>query len=1176
MSKEQNKQQASKKTDGDEDKGDREALVVWLDEVNMKSVKQVGGKNASLGEMIQSLKDKDVLVPMGFATTAYAYRYFIRSTNIEEKLKDILSKLDEDQLSNLKEVGEEARNLIKSVEMPDNLKQAIGEKYRQLCEKYKKDIEKQKEKERKEEGLLQKVKDKVSETLTTVIRQNDKQDDDNNDIYILDCAVRSSATAEDLPEASFAGQQESYLNIRGVDNIVASVHECYSSLFTDRAISYRVRQGFDQMQVALSVRVMRMVRSDKASAGVIFTLDTESGFNGVVFLSAAYGLGENVVQGSVNVDEWYVFKETLKNRDKDGKRLNPIIKRKLGSKEKRMIYTSGGRPGEAQTKNIDTTIKERQQYSLQNDEIIKLADWACIIEDHYSKINNKPTPMDIEFAKDGLTGELWIVQARPETVQSQKAQLTTIKTYKLNKDNKQEAKVLATGRSVARSISKGKAKVLTSVSESEKMESGDILVAPRTDPDWSSVMKKAVAIVTDQGGRTSYAAIISREMDVPAIVGCGTATKQIKSGTMVTVVNSEGDEGKVYEGELEYDIIEHDIKELPKLKKTQVYMNLASPDSAFGLAKLPIGGIGLVRIEFTISSEIKVHPLALVHYSEIKDAKIKKEIDDLTMGYDDDNKKQYFIDKLSEAIATIAAAFYPRPVIVRLSDFKTNEYKQLLGGELYEPDEANPMLGWRGCSRYYDDKYAAGFALECASIKRARDEMGFTNLIPMVPVCRTVDEGRKVVQTMEKNGLKRGVNNLQVYMMAELPSNVMLAEEFCQIFDGFSIGSNDLTQMTLGIERDNEHIAHLKIGLCGEAPSNYPDFAKFLFEQEIDTMSINTDAVLNTILLLGKIEAGEDVSKIISGEEELETKGQKRTTVKKGETSPEQQKRMKGDDGNGDQNENDEKTKKNETTDQNNDNEHKDRVSEYQYAVYSQNETVFFKLPGLGPFPCIPTDNTPSPASVFSLTIHENRPEYANIQIFLKRAGLEVSTAGRTALVIGFGMIEQSVADSLRANSYTVSILDSSAYATLNGFTLGYKTGTKIELLQNADIISSATAQQFLSYEDIMDCKNNAVLKMINNPQLPLPSSTNTQQPLTTSDNVPQQVASSKLIPSIPSLDTIQSNSTLFTASSILISTDNNESIMQQSSSLKAKRQVKRIVQTIESSYNTRESSKTT
>jgi pyruvate,water dikinase len=793
------------------------SFVLWFEEVGTHDVGLVGGKNSSLGEMIQELTAKGVNVPGGFATTAYAYRYFIESAGLEAKLRKLFADLDVDNLPNLQKRAKKARALILNTPFPQNLQDAIAIAYMEMCDRY----------------------------------------GENTDV-----AVRSSATAEDLPEASFAGQQETYLNVHGLKSVLESCHKCFASLFTDRAISYRQEKGFDHLAVALSVGVQKMVRSDLATSGVMFSIDTETGFKNAALITAAYGLGENVVQGAVNPDEYFVFKPTLKTGFK------PILEKRLGSKSIKMIYEIGGNK---LTKNVEVTQGDREQYCINDEEILQLARWACIIEDHYSRVRGMDTPMDIEWAKDGLTGELFIVQARPETVQSQKS-ANIIKTYEL----KEHSAVLATGRSVGAAIGQGKAQVIRNVSQINQFRPGEVLITNRTDPDWEPIMKQASAIVTNQGGRTCHAAIIAREMGIPAIVGCNDATEKISTSQDVTISCSEGDEGHVFTGLLPYEVHETALDNLPRTK-TQILMNVGNPEQAFGFASYPSDGVGLARLEFIIANHIKAHPLALMKFDELEDQDAKAEIAELTKLYEGD-RAQFFVDKLARGVAMIAAAFYPKPVVVRMSDFKTNEYANLLGGRQFEPKEENPMIGWRGASRYYDPSYREAYALECKALKIVRDEMGLTNVIPMIPFCRTPDEGRKVIAEMAKNGLKQGENGLQIYVMCELPSNVILADEFSKVFDGFSIGSNDLTQLTLGLDRDSSLVAHLfdernegvkrmvkmaietakkngrKIGICGQAPSDYPEFAEFLVELGIDSISLNPDSVLKTVLRIAEVE----------------------------------------------------------------------------------------------------------------------------------------------------------------------------------------------------------------------------------------------------------------------------------------------------------------------------------
>ncbi len=793
-----------------------QSLVLWFDEVGIDDIPIVGGKNASLGEMIRQLTSKGVNVPNGFATTANAYRYFVQAAGLEEKLRELFADLDVEDVNNLRERGKKARSLLLHTPFPTELRAAITTAYQRMCDRYSADTE---------------------------------------------VAVRSSATAEDLPDASFAGQQETYLHIQGVNGVLEACHRCFASLFTDRAISYRHLKGFDHFSVALSVGVQKMVRSDLASAGVMFSIDTETGFKNATLITAAYGLGENVVQGAVNPDEYLVFKPTLKDGYK------PILDKRLGSKEYKLVCDVGGCKV---IKNERVPISEQNQFALNDEEILHLARWACIIEEHYSQVRGIYTPMDIEWAKDGITNELFIVQARPETVQSQKSQ-NMLRSYHLEK----RSEVLVTGRSVGEAIGQGKVRVILDAQKIELFQPGEVLVTDRTDPDWEPIMKKASAIITNKGGRTCHAAIIAREMGIPAIVGCGDATDILKTGQLVTVSCAEGEEGRVYAGLLPFEVKEVALENLPRTR-TKIMMNVGNPEEAFSLSALPCDGVGLARLEFLIANHIKVHPLALIHFDQLQDESVQAKINQMTALYED--KPQYFVDKLTQGIARIAAAFYPKPVVVRMSDFKTNEYANLLGGQQFEPKEENPMLGWRGASRYYDEKYRDAFALECHALKRVRDDMGLTNVIPMIPFCRTPEEGQKVLAEMAKHGLERGVNELKVYVMCELPSNVIMADEFSQVFDGFSIGSNDLTQLTLGLDRDSALVAHIfdernpavkrmvklaiasakendrKIGICGQAPSDYPEFARFLVEQGIDSISLNPDSVLKTLLMVAEVE----------------------------------------------------------------------------------------------------------------------------------------------------------------------------------------------------------------------------------------------------------------------------------------------------------------------------------
>ena len=791
-------------------------LVLWLNECGVADIPIVGGKNASLGEMVQHLEPQGIRIPNGFATTAFAYRQFLAVTGLDQKLRDLFAGLVIEDVGQVHGVGQRARSLILEASLPDDLAQAISAGYLRLCQQYGPDT---------------------------------------------DVAVRSSATAEDLPDASFAGQHETFLNVHGVNGVLEACKKCFASIFTDRAIHYRQTHGFDQFSIALSIGIQKMVRSDLASSGVIFSIDTETGFKDAVLISASYGLGENVVQGSVNPDEYVVFKPTLKQG------FRPILSKTVGTKEFKMVYDTGG---SKMTKNVPVPLEERRRLVLQDDEILQLAKWACVIEDHYSQVRGILTPMDMEWAKDGLTGETFIVQARPETVQSQKSKLV-LRTYRL----KVKGKLLVSGRSVGEAIGSGRARVILEARNLAEFQPGEVLVTDKTDPDWEPIMKKAAAIVTNQGGRTCHAAIVARELGIPGIVGTETATGSLKTGEAITVCCAEGEEGHVYEGILPFEVSDVSIDQLPKTR-TAIMMNVGNPEDAFSLAEIPNDGVGLARLEFIIANHIQAHPLALIHFNEIADPATKEKLAEMTVLYDD--KPQFFVDRLAEGVATIAAAFYPRSVIVRLSDFKTNEYAHLVGGEQFEPREENPMIGWRGASRYYDPKYRDGFALECRAMKRVREVMGLTNVILMIPFCRTPEEGKSVLAEMAKHGLERGTNGLQVYVMCEIPSNVILADAFFEIFDGFSIGSNDLTQLTLGLDRDSPLVARLfderneavkrmvataiqaakrngkKIGICGQAPSDYPEFTRFLVEQGIDSISLNPDTVLKTRIAVAAIE----------------------------------------------------------------------------------------------------------------------------------------------------------------------------------------------------------------------------------------------------------------------------------------------------------------------------------
>jgi pyruvate,water dikinase len=786
--------------------------VKWFKDIRLEDLPLVGGKNASLGEMYRELTPKGVRVPDGFAITAEAYRYFLRQAKLDEKIRNLLGDLDTRDIENLRQCGSQIRHAILAAELPRDLEREITAAY---------------------------------DTFR------------GHQLHPADVAVRSSATAEDLPDASFAGQQETYLNVQGHLALLDACKRCFASLFTDRAISYRVDKGFDHFKVALSIGVQRMVRADLGTSGVMFTIDTETGFRDAVLINAAYGLGENVVQGSVNPDEYYVFKPTLKTGFK------PILQKIVGTKEFKLIYDIGGGK---MVKNVPVPPGDRAKFALSDNDILQLARWACLIEDHYSAKKSHPTPMDIEWAKDGHTNELFILQARPETVQSRR-DMDVMEVLKL----KQRGPVLITGRSVGEKIATGPVRVIKSVQFIDQFKEGDILVTDKTDPDWEPIMKKASAIITNRGGRTCHAAIVSRELGVPAIVGTERGTEVLKDGQVVTVSCAEGDTGFVYDGRLQFDVQRTDLKNLGR-PRTKVMMNVGNPEEAFSLSFIPNDGVGLAREEFIITTYIKIHPLALLDYEKMEVGPVQQQISDLTLGYAD--KPQFFVDKLAQGVAMIAAAFYPKDVILRLSDFKTNEYANLIGGRAYEPGEENPMIGFRGASRYYHPRYQAGFALECRAVKKVREEMGLTNLKVMVPFCRTVEEGRRVQGEMEKHGLRRGGGGLEIYVMCEIPSNVILAQDFAEIFDGFSIGSNDLTQLILGVDRDSEIVAPIfdernpavkktiaqviaicrqrgrKIGICGQAPSDYPDFAQFLVEQGIDSISLNPDTVMKTTVAI--------------------------------------------------------------------------------------------------------------------------------------------------------------------------------------------------------------------------------------------------------------------------------------------------------------------------------------
>ena len=787
--------------------------LVWFEETGRGEVAKVGGKNASLGEMVRTLSAEGVRVPPGFATTADAFWKFVDDNVLRSRVAAFIADFDSGKMT-LAETGHAIRSAFLRGEWPKEIAAAIVAAYRELS------------------------------------RRGGKHE--------LDVAVRSSATAEDLPEASFAGQQETYLNIRGEPELLDACRRCYASLFTDRAISYRKTKGFDHMKVALSIGVQQMVRSDLGASGVMFSLDTETGFDRVVLIDAAWGLGENVVQGAVDPDEYQVFKPLLEN-----KKLRPIVEKKRGEKAIKMIYAVGDKP----VQNVSTSKAERAAYVLNDQEILQLSRWAVTIEKHYG------CPMDMEWAKDGETNEMFIVQARPETVQSRR-EVGVFRSYEIGKRTKK----LVTGLAIGDAVVAGRICLIENVRDIGKFVDGGILVTEMTDPDWVPIMKRAAAIVTDHGGRTSHAAIVSRELGLPAIVGTGNATHVLHTGQDVTVSCAEGDQAFVYDGKVEFKVKTLDVSGLPATS-TQIMLNLGNPGAATRWWRIPADGVGLARMEFVVANHIKVHPMALVRYDQLKDEKVKAEINVLTTGYED--RREYFVDKLATGLARIAAAFHPKPVIVRMSDFKTNEYASLLGGAQFEPKEENPMIGFRGASRYYSPLYREGFALECRAIKRLRDELGFANVIMMIPFCRSTKEADQVLEVMAENGLKRGENGLQVYVMCEIPSNVILAKDFAKRFDGFSIGSNDLTQLTLGVDRDSGELAGLfdeqdpavewmignvitaahqagaKVGLCGQAPSDHPEFAEFLVKCGIDSISVSPDSFIAVKQKVASAEAAE-------------------------------------------------------------------------------------------------------------------------------------------------------------------------------------------------------------------------------------------------------------------------------------------------------------------------------
>ncbi len=791
-------------------------LVLDLSEVGADDVALVGGKCASLGELFRALRPRGVRCVDGFATTSEAYRLLLNTDGLGTRLRELMEGLDHEDIKALNAAGREARALMLDTPLPAEVNDAILEAYKRLCERTHRSCE---------------------------------------------VAVRSSATAEDLPDASFAGQQDTILNVRGEDRLIESCHRCFASLWTDRAISYRAARGFDHFDVALAIGVQPMVRSDLACSGVMFTLDTESGFRDVVVINGAWGLGEAIVQGMATPDEWVVFKPTLQT----GAR--PIVSRRLGSKEVKMVYGLD----EKGTREVSVVEAQRQRFSLGDYDVLQLAQWACIIEEHYSARAGHAQPMDIEWAKDGRTGELFILQARPETVHATRRE-NYIENYKLTGEH---AAPLATGMAVGEKIGQGTVHVMLDPNELADFKAGDVLVTSMTDPAWEPIMKRAAAIVTDRGGRTCHSAIISRELGLPCIVGAGNATERLTTGIEATVSCAEGAQGNVYEGQIEF-IVERRTMEVEERPRTQVMMNVGDPDHAFALASLPNDGVGLARLEFIINNHIGIHPMALVRYPNLKR---EEDVREIQKRIGEEDPREFFVRCLSEGVGRIAAAFYPKPVIVRMSDFKSNEYARLIGGQEFEPIEENPMLGFRGASRYYDERYQEGFRLECAALQRVREDMGLVNVKAMIPFCRTVEEAERVVALMGQFGCKQGERELEIYAMCELPANVVFADEFLRVFDGYSIGSNDLTQLALGLDRDSEMVAHLfderngavekmvamaieaahragkKIGICGQAPSDYPEFARFLVERGITSISLNPDTVLQTTSIINKAEA---------------------------------------------------------------------------------------------------------------------------------------------------------------------------------------------------------------------------------------------------------------------------------------------------------------------------------
>ena len=797
-------------------KQDPTPLVLDLSECGAGDVELVGGKCASLGELFRSLAPRGVRAVDGFATTREAYRLLLETDGLGERLRELMSGLEHEDLKSLNKAGREARALMLDTPLPRPVHDSILDAYRRLCER----------------------------TSTTG-----------------EVAVRSSATAEDLPDASFAGQQDTILNVRGEERLIEACHRCFASLWTDRAISYRASRGFDHFDVALAIGVQPMVRSDQACSGVMFTLDTESGFRDVVVVNGAWGLGEAIVQGMATPDEWIVFKPTLAT----GAR--PIVSRRLGTKEVKMVYGLDGKG----TRTRDVVEAQRQRFCLSDYDVLQLARWACLIEEHYSNLAGRATPMDLEWAKDGITGELFILQARPETVHASNRE-NYIETHKLTGEH---GEAVVTGIAVGERISQGQVHVLAHPDHLAQFTEGAVLVTSMTDPAWEPIMKKAAAIVTDRGGRTCHSAIVSRELGLPCIVGTGNATQKLQSGMDVTVCCAEGARGSIYDGLIDF-AVEKRVVGKENRPRTKVMMNVGDPDHAFKLSALPNDGVGLARLEFIINNHIGIHPMALVRYPNLQSQDVVREIE-RRIGEED--PRDFFVRRLAEGIGRIAAAFYPNPVIVRMSDFKSNEYAMLVGGQEFEPIEENPMLGFRGASRYYDERYREGFHLECLALLRVREDMGLVNVQAMIPFCRTVEEGKRVIELMADYGLKQGEHELEIYAMCELPANVVFADEFLRIFDGYSIGSNDLTQLTLGLDRDSEMVAHLfderdgavekmvemaidaahragkKIGICGQAPSDYPEFARFLVEKGIASMSLNPDTVIQTTQLILEVES---------------------------------------------------------------------------------------------------------------------------------------------------------------------------------------------------------------------------------------------------------------------------------------------------------------------------------